>query len=120
MYRVRAAKESDLTFVNSVLRHVDKNHQKIGIRDVWVACDEQAPDVLFGFLWAPGRRSVGYIFTKEAFRQFGIARQLVDHVFLGDVAKAITSMPMSRKTAVALKHLKIAPATALSWEALLH
>ena len=114
---VRPATLTDLPLIANTLRHVDRSIRLTEVDDCWVCVDAMEPDTIYGFLWSPERLFVGYIFTKEAFRGFGVARSLVDHVFGEITARSIPSViigTISRKTSQALKRLNIAQ-TPFGW-----
>ncbi len=114
---IRPATENDRPLISHTLRHVDKLIMIDSLDYFWVCCDSMAPDTIYGFLWAPRRRFVGYIFVKQAFREFGCARKLMEHVFGLRCEYGISGIQMpsvSRKTAAALKALRITPSP-LAW-----
>jgi hypothetical protein len=114
---VRPATQSDLPLIANTIRHVDRSTRLNSVDDCWVCVDEMEPDTIYGFLWAPERLFVGYIFTKEAFRGFGVARSLTDHVFGEITSRSIPAViigTISRKTAQALRRLNISQ-TPFGW-----
>ena len=57
---------------------------------VFVACLTEDPHVILGYLACELPNIIHYIFTKDAFRQFGIAKALVTHAFK-DTSNLITT-----------------------------
>lgn len=114
---IRPATENDRPLIAHTLRHIDKLIVIDSMQWFWVCCDSTEPNTVYGFLWAPQRRFVGYLFVKQAFRELGIARRLMDYVFMVRCQYGISGIQMpsvSRKTAAALKALKITPSP-LAW-----
>lgn len=94
-HSIRAAIKGDSNLIGAVLQHsllrAPRNlvtrfiEKSITDGSCLVACHNEEPDVLFGFaICSPHSRAIHYVYTKPAFRKFGIARALVTHAF-GDV-----------------------------------
>lgn len=49
--------------------------------DVFVACDQDDPHVIYGYLAREGCQTLHYAFTKGPFRRWGIASALYEHAF---------------------------------------